>query len=48
MKQYFLQADSNGVLVNIDKIYAPFIVPEKLHATLKSFVGEYSQFLVEL
>lgn len=48
MKQYFLQADSNGVLINIDKIYAPFIVPEKLHATLQEFVWEYSQFLVEL
>ncbi len=47
MKQYFLQADSNWVLINIDKVYDPFIKPEKLHKTLKLFVSEYSQFLSE-
>jgi hypothetical protein len=47
MKQYFLQADSNGVLVNIDKVYSPFMNAEKLHRTLRVFVSEYAQFLTE-
>ena len=48
MKQYFIEADSNWVLINIDKVYNPFLVPEKLHKTLKSFVLHYSQFLSDL
>ncbi|MFA7718195.1 MAG: hypothetical protein WC875_05780, partial [Candidatus Absconditabacterales bacterium] len=47
MKQYFLQSDTTGKLVNIDKVYDPFLVPDKLHKTLKEFVSTYSEFLGE-
>jgi hypothetical protein len=47
MSQYFLRADTNGVLVNIDKVYDPFLVDRKLHQVLKEFVAEYSQFLLD-
>ena len=47
MNQYFLRADTNGVLINIDKVYAPFLVETKLHHVLKEFVAEYSQFLLD-
>lgn len=47
MKQFFIRADTNGVLINIDKVYAPFLVDTKLHEVLKEFVAEYSQFLLD-
>jgi len=47
MKQYYIEADSNWVLINIDKVYDPFLVPEKLHKLLKTFISQYSQFLSE-
>jgi len=47
MKQYFLESDSNGALVNIDSVYRSFLVPERLHKVLKIFVSKYSQFLSE-
>lgn len=47
MKQYFIQADSNWALINIDKVYEWSLVPIKLHKVLKEFVSQYSQFLSE-
>jgi hypothetical protein len=47
MKQYFIKADSNWVLINIDKVYEWSLVPAKLHKLLKEFISQYSQFLSE-
>lgn len=47
MKQYFLQADTNGKLINIDKVYSPFLDYNRLHSTLREFVSLYGQFLID-
>jgi hypothetical protein len=47
MKQYFLQADTNGILINLDKVYDGSIVSGKVQKELKIFISSYAQYLFE-
>ncbi len=47
MKQHFLQADTNGILINLDKVYDKSIIQEKVQKELKIFVSSYAQYLFE-
>lgn len=48
MVQHFLQSDANGILINLDKVYAGgFITPENNQKELKLFISNYNQYLFE-